>query len=156
MEAADFIVYRDIVIPALMERDLEDAIRDGTVERNTKYYESIIKDTLQEKENESLWYDNPAQTIRQTELRKLRATIEQALERLQIKAFYYELTYRILCEVGLNRLAVQAEGYYSENIHSHMELLNSELVVILTFLYDMILKCSFTEDPYYVFQNIGY
>jgi hypothetical protein len=69
---------------------------------------------------------------------------------LQIKAFYYELTYRILCEVSLDRLNVHAEGFYAENIQSHLDLLTNELVVALTFIYDMILKCSFTEDPNYI------
>jgi hypothetical protein len=29
-------------------------------------------------------------------------------------------------------------------------------VVLLTFLYDMIIKCPFTQDPKYLKDNIGY
>lgn len=93
---------------------------------------------------------------RQEEERALRTLIEESLQGLQVKAFYYELAYRLLCEVGLERLGVQAEEYFLENIQAHLQLLSSELVVLLTFLYDLLLKCSFTEDPAYSPHHTAY
>jgi hypothetical protein len=56
----------------------------------------------------------------------------------------------------LDRLAVQAESYYADNVQSHMDLLSAEVVVVLTFLYDMIIRCNFTVDPYYALEEVGY
>lgn len=43
--------------------------------------------------------------------------VEAFLERLQIKAYYYELAYRILCEVNL---ASVNSGVHFENIREHI------------------------------------
>ena len=72
-----------------MEELIEETLRRGTLERRTKHYEGMLKETLIEKENESIWYGSPSLNLLHSERRKLRTTVEQALERLQIKAFYF-------------------------------------------------------------------
>jgi hypothetical protein len=41
-------------------------------------------------------------------------------------------------------------------VQSHLDLLSAEIVVVLTFLYDMIMRCNFTVDPYYAPEEVGY
>lgn len=72
-----------------MEELIDETLRRATLERRTKYYEGVLKETLTEKENESIWYGSPSLNLLQSERRKLRAAVEQALERLQIKTFYF-------------------------------------------------------------------
>jgi hypothetical protein len=52
-------------------------------------YEEVMKEILTEKEGESIWYGSPSLNLLHSERRKLRAAVEQALERLQIKTFYF-------------------------------------------------------------------
>jgi hypothetical protein len=43
-----------------------------------------------------------------------------------------------------------------EILKTHIELFSSELVVVLTFIYSTILKCSFTSDPNFHESNPTY
>ena len=72
---------------------------------------------------------------------------------MQIKTFYYELVYRILCEVNLSEVR---SALHFENLRLHLEVFSNELVVLLTFLYNPLLKCSFTSDPHFMELNLTY
>ena len=67
--------------------------------------------------------------------------VENFLERLQIKAYYYELVYRIFCEVNLASIP---SCQHFEHIRAHSENFHHQLVILLTFLYKTLMKCSFT------------
>lgn len=61
-----------------------------------------------------------------------------------------------MCEVNLDRLSTQTESYYVDNVQSHLDLLSAEVIVVLTFLYEMLIRCNFTVDPYYALEEVGY
>ena len=129
-----------------MEKRAGEKIRVATLERHTSRYEALVRQMLKDRTVEGLWGGNRGQQEAQAARRNLMRQVEAFLERMQIKAYYYEFAYRILCEVDLESVAA---GPHRASIRSHLELLSSELVVLLTFLYDTILKGSFTSDPDY-------
>lgn len=72
---------------------------------------------------------------------------------MQIKAYYFEFVFRVLGEVNLDCVSSQA---HRQNIRMHLDLFSNQLIVLLTFLYDMLLKCAFTTDPHYDPNALSY
>jgi len=83
----------------------------------------------------------------------LNQQVETFLERLKIKAYYYELVYRIVCEVNLASIPSQ---HHFEHIKTHSENFHHQLVLLLAFLYRTIMKCSFISDPHYDISKCSY
>jgi serine/threonine protein kinase len=116
------------------------------LERHTSRYRNAVRRLLQGRTARELWGSTAESTQLEEKKARLMDQVEHFLERMQVKAYYYELAYRILCEV---RLEDAPQGPHQTNIRNHVETLSNQLVVMLTFIYDNLLKASFTTDPLY-------
>ena len=105
-----------------MDETLKKALKLATVERNTSFYESFFKKVTEDIKSDEIWVDTQKAKLLRLNQESLMERLEKFLERLQIKAYYYELAFRILCEVNLAEVKSSA---HFENIRVHIELFSN-------------------------------
>ena len=100
-----------------MDKKLHERIRVATLERDTARYEPFLRQMLRDRTIEGLWGDNQTQKAEQASRDALMRQVECFLERMQIKAYYYEFAFRILCEVDMESVAGEP---HRSNIRAHL------------------------------------